>query len=102
MRNHRASFLIAVFFVCVGVVFADGSHQGAAAVPEIAGLEPELEALYRDLHQNPELGFQEKRTAQELATRVKELGYDVTTGSRAHGNRGAAAKRTGSCGHAAH
>ncbi|HVN98590.1 MAG TPA: amidohydrolase [Steroidobacteraceae bacterium] len=50
------------------------------AVPEVAALEPELEALYRDLHQHPELGFQEQRTAAALATRVRALGYEVTTG----------------------
>ena len=29
---------------------------------------------------NPELAFQEKQTAAKLAARVKELGYEVTTG----------------------
>ena len=37
-----------------------------------------LEALYRDLHQHPELGFQEQRTAKILATKMRALGFDVT------------------------
>src|SRR5437764_3621120 len=41
---------------------------------------PSIEALYQDLHRNPELGFDEHRTAAELAKRVKALGYEVTTG----------------------
>ncbi len=49
-------------------------------VPEVAALEPELEALYKDLHQHPELGFQETRTSAELATRLRALGFEVTTG----------------------
>lgn len=52
----------------------------AAAVREIDGLAPEMEALYRDLHQHPELGFQENRTQGVLAERLKALGYDVTSG----------------------
>ena len=40
----------------------------------------DLETLYRDLHRNPELAFQETRTAATLAARLKALGYEVTTG----------------------
>src|SRR5262245_16665574 len=46
----------------------------------IDALYPELAALYEDLHRNPELAFQEKRTAATLAARLKSLGYEVTTG----------------------
>lgn len=41
---------------------------------------PELELLYRDLHQNPELSFQEQRTASVLAARLAAAGLEVTTG----------------------
>jgi amidohydrolase len=34
----------------------------------------------RDLHQHPELGFQEARTATLAAERLRALGYDVRTG----------------------
>src|ERR1700754_390512 len=49
----------------------------------IAGLEdrlPDLEALYRDLHEHPELSFQEKRTATVMAGRLAAAGFEVTTG----------------------
>ena len=39
---------------------------------------PGLIALYRDLHANPELSFQEVQTAAKLAARVKKLGFTVT------------------------
>ena len=39
---------------------------------------PELMELYRDLHANPELSFQEVETAAKLAKRVRDLGFDVT------------------------
>jgi hippurate hydrolase len=47
---------------------------------EIDALYPRMEALYVDIHSNPELGFEEKQTAAKLAGRLKELGYEVTTG----------------------
>jgi amidohydrolase len=40
----------------------------------------ELAALYRDLHAHPELAFAERRTAGIVAERLRELGYQVTTG----------------------
>jgi amidohydrolase len=39
-----------------------------------------LIAIRRDLHQHPELGFEETRTATLVAERLKALGYDVQTG----------------------
>jgi amidohydrolase len=41
---------------------------------------PDLELLYRDLHENPELSFQEERTASVLAARLVSAGLEVTTG----------------------
>lgn len=41
---------------------------------------PELTAIYRDLHANPELSFQEERTAGVVAARLTEAGFEVTTG----------------------
>lgn len=39
---------------------------------------PGLMELYRDLHANPELSFQEVETAAKLAERARALGFDVT------------------------
>ncbi|MEO1044694.1 MAG: amidohydrolase [Pseudomonadota bacterium] len=39
---------------------------------------PSLIALYRDLHANPELSFQEFRTAAKLAEEARRLGFTVT------------------------
>lgn len=41
---------------------------------------PALVELYRDLHANPELSFQEVETAKKLAARARALGFDVTEG----------------------
>jgi len=57
-----------------------GAQGVTQSVPEIAALEPELEGLYRDLHEHPELAFHEERTAAALAERLRALGFEVTTG----------------------
>ena len=41
---------------------------------------PQLMEVYRDLHANPELSFQEVRTAKLLAERARALGFEVTEG----------------------
>lgn len=39
---------------------------------------PEIEKLYLDLHQSPELSYHEKETGQKLAKQLKQLGFTVT------------------------
>ncbi len=63
-----------------GGALAAASQSTTVSVPDVAALEPELEALYKDLHQHPELAFHEQRTAEALAIRLKALGFEVTTG----------------------
>jgi hippurate hydrolase len=78
MRRLR----LAVVLMTV-LAFPSGAVQAqtaSAAQTTIDALYPELAALYEDLHRNPELAFQEKRTAATLAARLKLLGYEVTTG----------------------
>lgn len=41
---------------------------------------PDLMELYRHLHANPELSFEEHETAAKLAKRMKALGFEVTEG----------------------
>jgi hippurate hydrolase len=47
---------------------------------EVASIYPQMEALYRDLHEHPELSTLETETAAKLAAGLKGLGYEVTTG----------------------
>ncbi len=72
------------FMLLVLVAFVGrGASQTAWTTPtaaEVDAVYPDIESLYIDLHQNPELAFQEVRTAAKLAARVKALGYEVTTG----------------------
>lgn len=47
---------------------------------EAEAMRDRLVAVRRDLHQHPELAFQEVRTAAIVANRLRELGYEVQTG----------------------
>ncbi|WP_390582824.1 amidohydrolase [Erythrobacter sp. MTPC3] len=47
---------------------------------EVAADMPALMELYKDLHANPELSFQEVETAAKLAARARALGFEVTEG----------------------
>lgn len=46
--------------------------------PIVDRLYPSLEALYKDLHAHPELGFKETRTAAKLAAEMRRIGFEVT------------------------
>jgi hippurate hydrolase len=51
--------------------------------PVLAGLGtllPDLKSIYTDIHSHPELSMQETRTAGIAASRLREAGFDVTTG----------------------
>ncbi|MCW2381667.1 MULTISPECIES: amidohydrolase [unclassified Sphingobium] len=61
--------------------FNEASNEATAASHIDATIDaalPELLEIYRDLHANPELSFQEVRTAATLAARVRALGFAVT------------------------
>lgn len=67
-------------------ILAAGCAVAALATPvqanelrdSLAEDMPGLMELYRDLHANPELSFQEVETAAKLAKRARALGFEVT------------------------
>jgi len=81
MRKSRAVAAASLFAVKLCVVLAaQGGPYATPTAAQIEAIYPAIEALYIDLHKNPELGFQETQTAAKLAAHVKALGFDVTTG----------------------
>jgi amidohydrolase len=69
----RLLLILSVALVC------KAASPGPSA-SDIDRIYPGIEALYIDIHSNPELGFEEKQTAAKLAGRLKALGYEVTEG----------------------
>jgi amidohydrolase len=66
------------------LLFAAPAHADELS-DAVAADMPELMELYRHLHANPELSFQEEQTAARLAGIAEELGFEVTTGVGGHG-----------------
>lgn len=71
-------------FLVLACLAAPSAFAQNAASPRLGplvdGLYPALEVLYKDLHEHPELAFQEKRTAGKLAEQMRALGFEVTEG----------------------
>jgi hippurate hydrolase len=51
----------------------------SAPSAQIDAVYPQVEALYMDLHRNPELSYHEEKTAAKIAEQLRKLGYEVTT-----------------------
>ena len=70
--------LTAVLLGTVSIASAQGRPPDIAA--EVDAVYAQADALYRDLHRQPELSGHEDKTAATLAAGLKALGYEVTTG----------------------
>ncbi|MEO8257971.1 MAG: amidohydrolase [Acidobacteriota bacterium] len=80
MNFLRLSVLAAVFASAALSAQTGVAPWTTPAPAEVDAIYPDIDALYIDLHRNPELGFQETRTAATLAARLAALGFEVTTG----------------------
>src|SRR5688572_27294446 len=77
----RSLSRVALAAACV--LFFCASTAQAQSSPALSGLDalyPEMQKLYVDLHQSPELSLHEEKTAAKLAGRLRALGFEVTTG----------------------
>jgi amidohydrolase len=72
----RSLLLLSTIFLCTAVT-AQQRITPAAIDAAIAKEEAQCIAVRRDLHQNPELGNREFRTAKIIAAHLRSLGLDV-------------------------
>jgi amidohydrolase len=71
--------LAATFLTAPGLANALDVPATKKAVDAVLDREyPSLDALYKDIHAHPELGFQEVQTAAKLAKEMRALGFEVT------------------------
>lgn len=64
---------------CVSAQSTNVSAQFKSTIETLVAQRfPALLAVYQDIHANPELGFEEVRTAAVLAKQMRDLGFEVT------------------------
>ena len=76
MRRNLLAAILTIF----AVARLNGQTAAPPALAPLDSLYPDLEKLYIDLHENPELSLHEEKSSTKMAVRLKALGYDVTTG----------------------
>lgn len=74
--TRAIDWIAGVSLLALGAVPAQADELRDAVVADL----PKLVELYRDLHANPELSFQEVQTAKKLAARARAMGFEVTEG----------------------
>ena len=76
------SSAVAATTLALATLPVHAAPDAAALAPQLRGsldkFYPQIEAIYKDIHANPELGFQETRTAAKLASEMRALGFEVT------------------------
>jgi amidohydrolase len=78
-RSLSTGCLLACFWA-QGVVAADRGALDSKVDAAVNAVEPKVIAWRRDIHANPELGYQEVRTARLVAEHLTALGYEVKSG----------------------
>lgn len=73
-RRRVPMLLAAITFSGTQLSFA----AEAPFKPALDAIYPSLDALYQDLHRNPELGLREEKTAAKMAAQLRKLGFEVT------------------------
>ena len=49
-------------------------------IKDLIKLQPEMQNWRRDIHSHPEIAFEEHRTAEIVAEKLKSFGIEVETG----------------------
>jgi hippurate hydrolase len=85
MKRLILHLFLLFFAFSVASLAADNAKSWSASPSQIDGVYPQVEALYLDLHRNPELSYHEEKTAAKIADQLRKLGYNVTTGVGGNG-----------------
>lgn len=78
---HRASQLLLTSLTLITMALSSPTHaQQPDRVGSLTGLEADMCRWHGDLHRMPETAMEEHRTAEYVATLLRDMGYEVTTG----------------------
>ena len=89
MNINKTLFLLIIFLLTGGYLLSQPKKKliKDTDVPQWMSLKKladndsmRLVEIYKDLHQHPELGFKEDRTAEIIAKELEKLGYEVIKG----------------------
>lgn len=80
MRKSKITLFLLI--LSIGILFNVNAQSLDTYIDKIY---PELDSLYKHLHQNPELSLQEKETSARIAEELRSLGYEVTEGIGGYG-----------------
>jgi hippurate hydrolase len=80
LRLGVGSLVVGLLLGSASAHAADIATRRAAIDRGLDAQYAHIDALYKDIHSHPELGFQETRTAATLAAEMRALGYEVTEG----------------------
>lgn len=74
----RGCRYLAPFALSVASLMLPHSRADVPALQGLDALYPEMETLYRELHQAPELSLHEEKTSVRMADYLRKAGYQVT------------------------
>jgi hypothetical protein len=74
----KSIILCFVAFLLTPVAQAQTSSTSTSLPAEVQSVYPQVQTLYIDLHEHPELSLHEVATAAKLAGLLRQLGYEVT------------------------
>lgn len=81
MKRCTALFAAILLFISAGLAQTGNSALAA----EVSRIYPDIEKLYIDLHQTPELSLLEVNTSAKMADALRSAGFEVTTNVGGHG-----------------
>jgi amidohydrolase len=79
----RCTALFAAILLFISAGLAQTGNSALAA--EVSRIYPDIEKLYIDLHQTPELSLLEVNTSAKMADALRSAGFEVTTNVGGHG-----------------
>src|SRR5437868_5267441 len=81
----KTRMTLSIAFLLISTLNARAQDAKPARKPHVAFIEKKLDmeidsllALYKQIHVNPELAFQEEKTAARLAKELRQVGFEVT------------------------
>ncbi|MBV1930632.1 MAG: amidohydrolase [Porticoccaceae bacterium] len=81
MKSSGIFLVLLGLFLQLNVGIAKAAGNGPVEIAEL----PYLLSLYEHLHRNPEISFQEARTAKRLSKELSNAGFEVTSNVGGHG-----------------